>query len=151
MKLAPGIEDKFPDCGAIGVTLDAVECHVVGRTVDDEIAEPRLSLVKGGIVCRAWIQLVESGEEGWTSEGEHVLRVYRLFDLICFGHVGEDVALVAVVIHYHWDIVELAELEGFAWEFLQEFTIHDWTVAVDTVAFTRAGVTGVLHSLVERL
>ena len=58
MEFSAGVEEEFPDCGSVAVSFDGVETHVISGTIDDEVAEPGLSLEEGGVVALSWIQLI---------------------------------------------------------------------------------------------
>ena len=68
-------EGQLEDGGGVGEVVRHRRGHVVGRAVDDEVAEPGLALEEGGVVGVARVQLVESAEEGGEGGGEEVLRL----------------------------------------------------------------------------
>jgi len=67
VQLGAGVEDQFPGRQA---PVRGRGRHVVGRAVDDEVAEDLLALEEGAVEGGGGVEVVEAGEEGLFCKGE---------------------------------------------------------------------------------
>ena len=72
MSLVAGVEDQLV-CRNAGVATGG--CHVVGWTIDDEVAEERLASPESAVVGFGRIELVQAIEEVLLGVGEQLLEV----------------------------------------------------------------------------